>query len=92
MTTVRSAAVIAALCAATLVQGCASAVAFTVYRAEQARLEKLDTWERSLQTLDCEQLAVIRDNLDYDREDLVDYDQRVDIVDALRADKPCELS
>lgn len=92
MTTVRTATIIAAICGAVLLQGCTAAVALTVYRAEKARLAKLDTWKLELQTLDCDQLAAEHASLEAEKEALVDYDQRDDILTSTREAKNCALS
>ncbi|MEM8790472.1 MAG: hypothetical protein AAGE80_02550 [Pseudomonadota bacterium] len=80
----------AALLSLGLLQACGPAVVYTVYKTEEERLAALEAWESEIQSFDCEQLAKASDDLEAEKDDLVDFDQRMDIVTDAQSDKNCQ--
>ncbi|MEM6623161.1 MAG: hypothetical protein AAF674_13090 [Pseudomonadota bacterium] len=70
-------------------QGCVAAIGYAVGQAEAERVKQLELYQASLTRLDCDGLGQARTDLIAEREDLVDFDQREDVLqDAFEA-KSC---
>lgn len=76
---------------ASLLQGCALAAGagYLVYENETARLEALRTWEEGLKPLDCAGLDNAQAELESEKEELFDFDQRESALKTERAEKGC---
>ena len=71
-----------------VLSGCALA-ATAVYDAETKRIGVLRAWEADILARDCAGLVEAQVELEAQRNDLVDADQRQSILDDARAEKEC---
>lgn len=78
-------------CAAAVLQGCALAAgaSYLVYEQEVERLEAQRVWEEGLQSLDCAGLAAAQTELQDQRDELFDFDQRQSTLKTEIAEKGC---
>jgi len=83
-------ALVSALSAALLLSGCGKIIGIAI-QAEQERLAELRSWEASLAEMDCGGLDDEYAGLVKIKDDLVDFDQRQDIMRDAMTGKSCAL-
>lgn len=83
-------ALVSALSAALLLSGCGKIIGIAI-QAEQERLADLRNWEGRLAEMDCGGLDEEYAVLEKIKDDLVDFDQRQDIMRDEMTGKSCTL-